>query len=121
MAGLGGAEPGQGQGIQGGLGRGRELAEALRHVAVHVQECVRESTDPGLPPDAAYHLGVQRDPLPPGHERHRFQETLDLAELQVRELHRTLALRGRRALAGEKAGPVGRAEDRVQWSGVQAV
>src|SRR5580693_3110257 len=42
MAGLGGAEPGQGQGIQGGLGRGRERAEALRQVDVHVQECVRE-------------------------------------------------------------------------------
>ena len=55
------------------------------------------------------------------HERHRFEESLDLAEPQVRELHRALALRGRRALAGEKDGPVGRAEDRVQWSGVQAV
>ena len=42
MAGLGGAEPGQGQGIQGGLRRGRKLAEALGQVAVHVQERVRE-------------------------------------------------------------------------------
>ena len=42
MAGLGGAEPGQGQGIQGELGRDRELAEALGQVAVHVQERVRE-------------------------------------------------------------------------------
>jgi len=40
--GLGGAEPGLGQGVQGGLGRGRELAEALGQVAVQVQERVRE-------------------------------------------------------------------------------
>jgi hypothetical protein len=42
MTGLGGTEPGQGQGIQGGLGRGRELPEALGEVAVQVQERVRE-------------------------------------------------------------------------------
>src|SRR5580698_5520637 len=149
MAGLGGAEPGKSQRIQGGLGRGRELAEALRQVAVHVQECVGEQfarveagavsgqdaaeqarvaardeqadrgelvgavtghcglevQQPAQRPRTggyhqmlAYHLGVQQHPLPPGHERHRFQETLDLAEPQVRELHRALALRGRRAL-----------------------
>jgi hypothetical protein len=42
MAGSVGAEPGQGQGIQGGFGRGRELCEALGQVAVPVQERVRE-------------------------------------------------------------------------------
>ena len=39
---LGGTEPGQGQGIQSWLGRGRELPEAFGQVAVHVQERVRE-------------------------------------------------------------------------------
>jgi hypothetical protein len=69
----------------------------------------------------ADHLGVQQHPLPPGCQRHRFQETLDLTEPGARELHLALALPGRRALAGQEAGPVWRAEDRVQRSGVQAV
>jgi hypothetical protein len=68
----------------------------------------------------AHHLGVQQRPLLPGCERHRLQETLDLAEPQVRELHLALARRGRRALAGEEAGPVCRAEDPVQWFRVRA-
>ena len=52
---------------------------------------------------------------------HRCQETVDLTEPQSRELHLALPLRGRRALAGEEAGPVGRAQDPVQRSRVQGV
>jgi len=36
VAGSGGAEPGLGEGVQGGLGRGRELAEAPGQPAVQV-------------------------------------------------------------------------------------
>jgi hypothetical protein len=42
MTGLGGTEPGQGQGVQSGLGGGRELHEGLGQVAVQVQKRVRE-------------------------------------------------------------------------------
>jgi hypothetical protein len=71
----------------------------------------------------ADHLGVQQHPFPfpPGRERHRLQETLDLAGPQVRESCLALAPRGAGALAGQETCPVRRAQDPVQWSGVQGV
>lgn len=64
---------------------------------------------------------MQQHPLPIGGKRRRFQEALDLTEPQPWEPHLALALPGLRALAGEEAGPVWRAEDRVQWFRVQAM